>query len=674
MSELYNDWNNKRIFKIEHDRFKPKKYLYLSPYRIVCNGFNNQNLYPIIFSDVLNKIYRMQGYNLMYPIIANNLNDITYSYSRLRGEGIEALRKNHKLELMDLNVGFDNEKELALSDNNTIKFIQDMFKEMYDNGYIELKKKEVFTDFSSHQIYPKSCVKLENDKYVFKDTLEDAFVKTMDVFVINLNKFENIIDKIASLKVDEELKNEIYEFLGCKKGLSIELKNSFSKIPVNLDNPELMAGISFIAINPKYMDVLNYTTPDEYISVSNYCLDENGEDDCFTGTILKNPLTYKDIYVFASYKYDEAIHVGIPTIDTLDYMFASKIGLDPNICLDDDRKIINSDFLDSLDEESAREKICEAFLEEGMAKEYLKPSDNELIISSYNDLGILIPIGQNYAQEIVVLDRKYYPVYYNNRFKASANNEDKLDSNISISKMTFNRGFVLGLINIYAKVYDKMTYVDDFFSSNSLYDEFNDTTAIIKREDAKEELLYNIIFTTYFKQFKPSIETYNKIIIISNDEYDIDLLGEQQRLGVSFVNEILKRYSSDAYRLYLLTSSNLADDLKETLDELDEFKNLLQEIKKAYDEPFLNQAFDNIYFQEFVKNIIKLIESNEIRKYAKTCISFFKSFVKPHNISKDEAHKFLVIFSTICPEISEEINKTIFNDRYSIFYSEFPKN
>ena len=79
---------------------------------------------------------------------------------------------------------------------------------------IELKKKEVFTDFSSHQIYPKSCVKLENDKYVFKDTLEDAFVKTMDVFVINLNKFENIIDKIASLKVDEELKNEIYEFLG----------------------------------------------------------------------------------------------------------------------------------------------------------------------------------------------------------------------------------------------------------------------------------------------------------------------------------------------------------------------------------------------------------------------------------------------------------------------------
>ena len=168
MSELYNDWNNKRIFKIEHDRFKPKKYLYLSPYRIVCNGFNNQNLYPIIFSDVLNKIYRMQGYNLMYPIIANNLNDITYSYSRLRGEGIEALRKNHKLELMDLNVGFDNEKELALSDNNTIKFIQDMFKEMYDNGYIELKKKEVFTDFSSHQIYPKSCVKLENDKYVFR--------------------------------------------------------------------------------------------------------------------------------------------------------------------------------------------------------------------------------------------------------------------------------------------------------------------------------------------------------------------------------------------------------------------------------------------------------------------------------------------------------------------------
>lgn len=672
MGELYNDWNNKRVFKIEHDRFKPKRYLYTTPYQVVNNGFNNKNLFPTIFSDVLNKAYRMKGYNVMYPVICNNLNDITYSYSRLRGEGIEALRRTHRLELCDLNVGFDSEKEISLSDNTSIKFVQQIFKEMYSKGYIKLKRKEVFTDFTSHQVYPRSCVELVNDKYIFKDSKEDAYVKTMDVFVIDLSKFDGLIKNINDLKVDDEIKNKIFDFLGCKKGLSINIKNHDFSIKADLDNPELIGGISFIALNPKLIDVLMYTTPDEYISVSNYVLEES-DMDCFTGVVLKNPLTFKDIYVFASYKYDEAIHVGIPTIDTLDYMFASSLGLDPNICLDDDRILVQSDFLDGLSEDMGREEVCNAFTQEGMGSIYLKPSDMDLIITSFNDLGILIPAGVDYLGEITVLDDMYYPIYFNNRFKPCAFNEDKLDNRIQLSKMTFNRGFVLGLSNIYAKMYDSLTGGDDFYNSSSIYNDFNETIGILYADTAFEEVLYNIIFNMYFKDIGKEYNPYKRVFVINENPMDIDSLGEQQRLGVSFVNEILERYSSDAYRLYLLSNNSHSDDLKETLEALDLYKGMLQEIKKAFEEPFLNQAFDNIYFTEFVKNCNKLLEQFEIVKLTKTIMTFFKSFVLPHNISKDEAHRFLIIFSIICPEISETINKEVFNDRYSIFYQEFPK-
>ncbi len=673
MSELYNELNNKRVFKIERDRFKQKRYLYTTPYQVVNNGFNNKNLYPTIFSDVLNKAYRMKGYNVMYPVICNNLNDITYSYSRLRGEGVEALRRTHRLELCDLNVGFDAEKEISLSDNSTIKFIQDMFKEMYSNGYIELKKKEVFTDFTSHQIYPKSCVELKADKYIFKDSGEDAYVKTMDVFTINLLKLDKLISNISNLKIDDDLKNKIYDFLGCRKGLSVNIKNHDFSIKVNLDNPELIGGISFIALNPKLIDVLIYTTPDEYISVSNYTLDPESQEDCFTGVVLKNPLTFKDIYVFASYKYDEAVHVGIPTTDTLDYMFASALGLDPNICLDDDRMLIESDFLDGLSEDMAREEICNAFVGEGMGEVYLKPSDMDLIITSYNDLGVLVPAGVDYAGEITVLDNMYYPIYFNNRYKPTATNEDKLDSRIQLSKMTFNRGFITGLCSIYAKMYDSLIGGDDFFNSDSMYNEFKDTIGILNENTAVEEILYNVIFNMYYEAFGKEYNPYQRIVVISDNTMDIDSLGEQQRLGVSFVNEILERYPSDAYRLYLLSNNTHSDDLKETLELLDEYKGMLLEIKKAFEEPFLNQAFDNIYFTEFVKNCNKLLEQFEIVKLTKTILSFFKSFVLPHNISRDEAHRFLIIFSIICPEICETLNKEVFNDRYSIFYQEFPK-
>ena len=177
----------------------------------------------------------------------------------------------------------------------------------------------------------------------------------------------------------------------------------------------------------------------------------------------------------------------------------------------------------------------------------------------------------------------------------------------------------------------------------------------------------------YFKDIGKEYNPYKRIFVINDNPMDIDSLGEQQRLGVSFVNEILERYSSDAYRLYLLSNNSHSDDLKETLEALDLYKGMLQEIKKAFEEPFLNQAFDNIYFTEFVKNCNKLLEQFEIVKLTKTIMTFFKSFVLPHNISKDEAHRFLIIFSIICPEISETINKEVFNDRYSIFYQEFPK-
>ena len=571
-----------------------------------------------------------------------------------------------------MNVGFDSEKELALSDNDTIKFVQTIFKEMYDNGYIELKKKEVFTDFTSHQVFPKSMVKLENEKYVFLDG-EDAFVKSMDVFTINLLKFPELIKNINKLKINDNLKNDIFKFLDCKKGLSLNLKNLEFSLPIELDNPEYIAGISFIDLNPRLIDVLMYTTPDEYISVSNYQIEENEDMDCFTGVILKNPLTFKDIYVFASYKYDEALHVGIPTIDTLDYMFASSLGLDPNICLDDDRILINSDFLDGLSEEEARESIVEAFSSEGMAQVYLKPRDNDLIITSFNDLGILIPAGVDYAEEVSVLDTNYYPVYFNNRYKPTATNEEKLDTNISISKMTFNNGFVLGLTSIYARIYDSMTGGEEIYNSNSFLDEFKETTCIIRHDNAKDEILFNVIFNMYFSKYGKEYNPYSRVVILDDLAMDIDSLGEQQRLGVSFVNEILQRYQSDVYRLYLLSNSSLCDDLKGTLEELDEYKGILGEIKKAFDEPFLNQAFDNVYFTEFVKNCNKLLAEAELVKLTKTCITFFRSFIAPHNVSRDEAHRFLIIFSIICPEICESINKEVFGDRYSIFYSEFPK-
>ena len=68
-----------------------------------------------------------------------------------------------------------------------------------------------------------------------------------------------------------------------------------------------------------------------------------------------------------------------------------------------------------------------------------------------------------------------------------------------------------------------------------------------------------------------------------------------------------------------------------------------------------------------------LIKNNELKKYTKNLIEFFNSYIKNKTINKNEAYEFLIMLSIICPNITEEINKEIFKNRYSIFYSEWPK-
>lgn len=662
---IYDFWASKRIFKIELDRFKDKKYIYTSPYQVVNSGFNNKNLFPILTSDVLNKAYRMMGYNVMYPLICNNLNDITYSYSRLRGENVDILRENHMNELKILNVGFDFEKEMSLDELEIIKFIQKTFKKMYEDKIIKLENKKVFTDFSSHQIYPRSLVVEESNKFFLKYIDEEVYEKKLDVFVMDITKFPNILNDIEMLQIPNEVKNELFDYLGVNRGLCITFEGE-KTLKVKMDNPQYLAGVCFISLNPKYIDVLNYTTIDEVKSVREYLEKEECDEDCFIGLILKNPLTASDIYVFASYKYDEDIHVGIPSLDIKDHMFKTNLGLDSIDFIDSDMKLYNSDFLNGMNLGEAKEAITEAFTSEGMATPYSKAME-DIIISSYNDLGIPIACGVNYLNEFSVLDELYYPIYFNNRFIMTSRNECMLDNKISFSKMTFNRGFVLGIMPFCAKYYDKMSSLDEIYNKNSSYNEFKDITMVLNNESAIEEILFSAIFANYFKE----VINTKDIFILKQDPINIESLGEQQRLGVSFVQEISNRYQTDVYRLYLLSNEVHENNLKQTLDLLDDYKSIIQEIKKAYDKPFNEEDLIYTYFKSFKEGEIELLKHCEVVKFCKNLITFFKNYIQPMGMTKEEGKEFLMFLSTICPEISEAINKEIFNNKYSIYYSTF---
>lgn len=662
---LFDEWKSKRLFRIENDRFKEKKYIHTSPIKIDCEGFNNKNLYPILLSDFLSKYYRMAGFNVMYPIVYNNINDETLSYSKTRGEMFLNLKENYHLELETMAVGFDIEKEISFQDKAFSTFCQNIFYKLYSSGFIRIEKRDVFVDFQGNKIIPDYLVKDLNDPMLRKRNADVAVLSFKDV---------NILEELKSVNISKDSLDKIYELLDVKTGLkfsiSSNLKNIF--IDVKLNNPEFMAGITFIALNPKLIDVTKYASEDEYETIIEYSKNFDDSNDCYTGVTLKNPLTNEDVYLFASYKYDEAIHVGIPSINILDHMFSSTLGLN-NIEILKDDVLINSDILDGLGVSEAHETIIEAFIGENLGTSYLYTSLDEIVISSFDELGILMPVVYDYKNELSVLNPSFYPIYYTNRYKINITNEDTLDSDLEIAKMTFNDHFINALANIYSFEFDYYGGNNNYFETSSNYKDFKESIAIFKKEEAYYEVFYNVLLNTILKEFNKDYKNYKEIIELDNLEEDYSILEERQRLGISFVDIISKKSNIDAYRLYLFFNDDLSLTLQDTLSDLKRYENIISKIKETYNSGFSDSNFTSNYFSEFKRMQNALIKSRAIKKYARNLIEFFSAYVLTKSINKSEAYEFLIMLSLICPIISEEINKEIYKDTYSIFYSSWPK-
>lgn len=666
MANLFEEWKNKRLFRIEHARFKEKKYIHTSPIKVRSEGFKSEDLYPILFSDFFSKYYRMKGYNVMYPICFNNLNAETLSYARLRGEMFENLKENYKKELCDMAIGFDEEKEFSFQDKNFIKFSQTLFEKLYNDKFIKLEQMEVFVDFAGNKIIPPYNVYFKDGIPYYKN--EELHTRKENVMYLDLTNLD-ILTEIE--KTDAEYKKELYKILGVKQGLNIIFSSPLHDIGLeaSMDNPQYIAGICFIALNPDLIDTSVYVAEEEKEAVFDFILNRS-KNDVYTGLSLKNPLTGEDIYLFLSYKYDEDIHLGIPSLSILDHMFISSVGLDSKEIIEDG-KIINSDFLNGLSDDEAHDAIIEAFLSEGMGKPYNYQTNFKILISSFDELGVILPVVRNYNEELLVLDNKFYPIYYTNRYKISINNEDLLDPNYNILKMVFSDSFINAISNIYAYEFDNNSELE-YFNDESQYIGFDkDSLAIFKKEDIKEEVLFNIVLNKILIKYNKKYNNYKNIISLDNLEIDYDRLQEEERLGVSYVDVVVKKSNIDAYRLYLFCQDIYDETLSFTLENLKRYENIIDKIKEAYVIGFKDEAYPHSYFLELKKNLNKLIENYDLKKYTRNLIEFFNAYVYNHSINKKEAFEFLIMLSLVTPNICENINKEVFKENYSIFVNEW---
>lgn len=643
---LINKWNIRHYFNAENDRYKEKKLIYNSFTKTNSFEFTQGTLYPYLVGDTINRYYKMKGYNVLYLTGVNDMSNSAHEFAKTKNLDYLELHKSFKENLESLGVGYDPNYFLKASNHKLINEADLYFLRHYSKE-ISLKKRVVYVNEQNRIYNDYEVIKLNNE-VVSKYNQEVLEEREQLVFTLDISNIESDIRKeINNLDIDSSYKELMLTSLGDYSNpiLSFYIDKEL-KLDIELERPELIAGISFIALNPNLMDVSKYISEEEYPLVYKYM--QNGySKGVFSGFFAKNPLNYKDILILISYEYNEAIHLGIPQINKLDYDIVETFGLEYNSVICED-KIINSDFLDGLTINKARERMLEEVKGEGLGEIVKHFKTKEIIISSLNQTGYPIPLevldnGFNYQ----ILDKELMPIYFNRFNKVIFARE--VNRNIELIGQTFN--------NIYQTSITKL-YIDNPLNYYESKDFVYNILELINKDDILEEVLFPLIFKLIDNK-----EIIKKEYLINNEtKSDLELINKINNLNINFITDSLNKYSPDDLRFYALKHTN-DSNYEDMLFKLDESHNFITDFYNKFSQGFIDLDIElESRLYDFSLKCVEYIKTGNIKDYVKDIEFFFYKELNLKKWTESIALTYTKLLSVVCPFVSEKV----FNEYFKL--------
>lgn len=675
-----NEWDKNRLFKLELDRLKHKKFIYTSFPAINQNGFIGGDFRRFLLADLYARFYRMNSFNVLYAMGYNNLaTSAMLEEKKQRDNNNKELYLKFRDELKLLGVGFDSEKEIIMNDDAYIRYIQEAFLALYHKSIIKYQKETIYVNKSS-KLFHSFEIEKRKDKYYVKDSKDELTQKEENVFVLDISKMgDSIAKEIEKIDLLSIYKHQLLNFLEPKEYLDIPLNTTAnSRLTITMDNPEFLAGISFICLNPNLFGIAPFISEEELPSVENFLLlNSESKKAIFSGTLAINPLTSYEIPIFISNCFsDTSIYLGIPSLRNEDFDFCLQYGLDHLDVLEDDI-LINSDFMSELNTIQARRKIIDTFTYEDMGTLRITYKRKNIIISSLDKFGCIIPILKDVSTDDLYPLDDNLPIKFSNRYRPVIPNEENMKLSGSLLPITLSKLFCNGLACIGSKLYDENNGITNPFSKGAIpdFNRFGEADLYI----CKENELFQEVFIPIVMQLIVS-EYHNipyfpvaKKILIEEPTYDqFGLVMAKNNNNLVNISEDIQTYSADAIRLFYYSVS-LTESLNYDIKEILGYHQFVHLFKKCFYNEFLadNYALD-LPIHQLVNDVNKAITNQEVSKIVGRITSFFKNKIANQGMTKDQAFVLLKLCSIFIPHTCEEIYKDVFKGKYFLITEDYP--
>lgn len=649
-------WNKGKIFRVENDRVKKKSFIFSSFPKTNLYGFQDARFRSLLACDFYSRYERMKGINVLFPTGFDSLGFSSFIENKKHNIAM----KKDIVSIFDeqmkfFGIGIDEQKKMDLKQQDYLTSLQLAFVELYEKGYIRYDWIEVYQDVAGKKIF---------DSYFSKEQFVPNRIKA---FYLDLSSIQNeILEKIHHLPCQEEQKNDLLKMMEPKEILQMNLAvTNGAKLPVELEEPQYLGGLSFILIHPDYMDISLYTLYEEYPAIELYLSLENENDfGVFSGTYAINPLTGKKVPIFISVKYDVPVYLANPFLNSLDHITAKEEGL-PIIDVVQNGVFIESDFLNGMKEELGREAIIKSFSDADMCQCKMVYTKDKILLSSLDSLGALIPFLKDSEDRIYSL-KKYLPFIFSAKLRPIL--DENIDVPGNIISGSINHIFSTGMLPILSLLYDDIGAVISIFSKEAieLYKAwFPIQFMAIYQTDLFESIFFPLcIFSIIEKESRVGLPPlFQKLEI---ETYGCDENGKpftKANHNLFEMKNCLEHIHGDALRLYFL-SKPLNQNFIYSVLELESLNNLLKGIEEVYYRGFRQTSTLDSVFPSFIKEEENYLKQGDIPSYTQHLITFFKTNIYKGVMNVEQGKTFLKLLYLVCPFLADDLFESVFKSKY----------
>ncbi len=436
-----SNWNTKKLYRSKNK----KKFYCLEMFPYPSGKIHMGHVRNYTIGDVVARFKYLNDYNVLHPMgwdsfglpAENAAKENNLSPKDWTEKNISSMKK--QLKLLGLSVDWD--LEVSTCNENYYKHQQELFIDFYNKGLVFRKENYVNWD-------PVEKTVLANEQVIDgRGWRSNALVerKKLAQWFFNITKFaEELTADLETLKewpdkVKLMQKNWIGKSIGCEIDFEI-VGSKGNDLKVFTTRPDTIFGATFIAIStdhPLCSDLLNKKDFKEF---KKNCLKVGTTEEALanaeklgysTGLFAKHPfLKDKKIPIFVAnfvlMDYGTGAIFGCPAHDQRDLDFAKKYKLEiiQVVSLDNnkidfskekeaysgDGKLINSEFLNGLTIEKAKDKVISEVVKKKIGKKKVSYRLKDWGISRQRYWGCPIPMIYLEDGSIVPVDKSELPV------------------------------------------------------------------------------------------------------------------------------------------------------------------------------------------------------------------------------------------------------------------------